>query len=110
MDLLPRPAWMRHVQVGDVLRKGSGPFRVVREVARRRDGRLRSVTFAIRRCSWTHRCYTVYNESDLRVLGYRRVRVKRRALRARIDKAIYRAIHEPSDRRSMTCCDVEGVA
>ena len=102
-------SWMRDVVVGSVLAGPSG-WRVVREVSRYANGDLRSVTFAIKRCSWTHRCYTIYGYNDLRQLGYRMVRVRPRALRSRMDRKIRVAIHEPSDRKSMTCCDVEGVA
>lgn len=103
-----QPRWMYRLQVGDVITNG-GPFRIVRELTRRRDGRLSSVILAIRRCSWTHRCYTYLNATDLRCMGYRRVRVKRRALRKRIDKLIIAAIHQPAkEKYILTCCDVEG--
>lgn len=102
--------WMADVVVGSVLRSRSGAWRVVREVNRYRNGDLRSVTFAIKHCSWTHRCYTIYGYTDLRAMGYSMVPVKPRALRTRLDKRINRAIHEPCTQKSMTCCDVEGVA
>lgn len=107
---VPQPSWMRGLKVGDVIRKGDGPFRVVRELMRRRDGRLYSVSLTIRRCSWTHRCYTILNATDLRQQGYRQVRVRRRPLRKRIDRAILKAIHEPAWQKSLTCCDVESVS
>lgn len=110
MQRLPQPRWMRTVQAGDVIRRPNGPFRVVREVSRYPDGRLRSVWLVIRRCSWTHRCYTILGYTDLRILGYRRVRVKRRALRRCIDKKIQAALHERGWENSLRCCDVEGVA
>jgi hypothetical protein len=106
----PQPAWMARVVVGSVLASGDGPWRVVREVTRYNGGRLRSVTFAIRRCSWTHRCYTVVHYNDLIQRGFRLVPVKPRQLRSRIDRRIDVAIHEPCTEKSMTCCDVEGVA
>lgn len=108
--LKPQPEWMMRVQVGDVIRKPGSPFRIVREVTRYGNGELRSVTLAIRRCSWTHRCYTILNCVDLRVLGYRPVAVKRRKLRSRMDRKIQHAIHEPCTQKSLTCCDVEGIA
>lgn len=106
----PQPEWMMRVKVGDVLRRFDGPFRIVREVSRYKNGELRSVTFAIRRCSWTGRCYTIYGNVDLRVLGYRLVQVKRRKLTSKMDRKIHRAIHEPCTQKSLTCCDVEGIA
>lgn len=102
--------WMKDVVVGSVLARRHGPWRVVREVCRYQNGDLRSVTFAIRRCSWTHRCYTIYGYTDLRVMGFRMVRVPPRTLRTRLDRRIHVAIHEPCTRKSMSCCDVEGVA
>lgn len=102
--------WMRDVVVGSVLAARSGSWRVVREVTRYRNGDLRSVTFAIRRCSWTHRCYTIYGYNDLIQCGFRMVRVAPRQLRTGLDRKIHVAIHEPCTRKSMTCCDVEGVA
>lgn len=102
--------WMKDVVVGSVLARPHGSWRVVRAVHRYQNGDLRSVTFAIRRCSWTHRCYTIYGYNDLRMLRFRMVRVEPRKLLTRIDRKIHAAIHEPCDRKSMTCCDVEGVA
>lgn len=40
-------------------------LRIVRHVGKHRDGRTRSLTFAIRRRSWTRRPTTVYNRVDL---------------------------------------------
>jgi len=102
--------WMADVVVGSVLASRGGPWRVVREVNRYQNGDLRSVTFAIRRCSWTHRCYTIYGYTDLKTHGFRLVPVEPRKLRGRLDRKIYVAIHEPCTQKSMTCCDVEGVA
>jgi len=104
--------WMRDVVVGSVLAEGSGAWRVVRDVHRYNDGDLRSVNFAIRRCSWTHRCYTVIGYSDLIQRGFRMVPVKPRRLTTALDRKIHRAIHEPCSKRpyAATCCDVEGVA
>lgn len=62
---------MLRVQVGDVVLTRAGLARVVRKVSRFPDGELRALTFAIKRCSWTHRPYTVLNYQDLRWNGYR---------------------------------------
>jgi hypothetical protein len=106
----PQPPWMMRVRVGDVIRRFDGPFRIVREVTRYHNGELRSVTVVIRRCSWTGRCYTILNATDLRVLGYRPVRVKRRKLLSKMDRKIRRAIDEPCTQKSLTCCAVEGIS
>ena len=103
-------SWMSSVVVGSVLARHGGQWRVVRRVCRYRNGDLRSVTFAIRRCSWTHRAYTIYGYNDLIQLRFRMVPVVRRRIRSRLDRKIATAIHEPSWCKSLTCCDVEGVA
>ena len=103
--------WMRTIGVGDVIARLNGPWRVVRQVSRYQDGDLRTVALSIKRCSWTHRCYTIYGYNDLRMLGYRKIAVKRRALRKAIDRQIAASIHQPAwERRILKCCDVEGVA
>ena len=109
----PQPKWMARVVIGSVLREGSGALRVVRNLSRKADGRLAYVTFTIRHCSWTGRCYTVCTASDLRMRGFRMVSVAPRPLRTRMDRKIYRAITGNECRRdgySVTCCQVEGVA
>jgi hypothetical protein len=110
------PAWVSRIRKGDVLRSGSGVLRVVREVSHseiRYSGppHIRtSVYFAIKRCSWTRRCYTVYTGNDLIQMGYRPVRA-RVTLRKSIDRAIERDIQRPGYHKpKLTCCDVEGVA
>ena len=105
----PQPRWFSRLRVGDVITNG-GAWRVVRAVSRYQNADLRSVRVVIQRCSWTHRCYTVLNAVDLRTFGYRLVPVKRRRLNKQIDKRIHIAIHEPGTKKSLTCCDVEGVA
>ena len=103
--------WMRTLQVGDVLAREHGPWRIVRRVSRYDDGDLRSVSFSIRRCSWTHRCYTVYWYNDLRMMGYRKIAVKRRRLTKRIDRQIAAAMNQDAwTPYILKCCDVEGVA
>lgn len=102
--------WMKSLQIGDVITNG-GRWRVVREVTRYNNGDLRSVTLAIRSCSWTGRCYTILNYTDLRCLGYRKVNVAPRKLRGRLDRKIHAAIHQPCHKPYiLTCCDVESAA
>lgn len=101
--------WILGLQVGDVVRSGNGALRVVRAIKHCRSGyktTRTSVTFSIRRCSWTHRCYTVLTCSDLLTLGYRPTRAKVK-LRKRIDRAIENDFH--ADKPVLTCCDVSGV-
>ena len=107
--LEPQPRWMLTLKVGHVIAKPHGPYRIVRDVSRYGNGDLRSVTLAIRRCSWTHRCYTILNYTDLRIFGYRRVRVKPRTLHGTMDRKIIAAMHQPAfEPFILTCCDVEG--
>jgi hypothetical protein len=103
--------WMRDVVRGSVLAEGSGTWRVVRSVSRYVNGDLRAVTFTIRHCSWTGRCYTILGYSDLIQRGFHMVRVQPRALRSKFDRVIDRAIHQPCyEPYAARCCDVEGVA
>ena len=103
--------WMRDLQVGDVLAPAYGQWRIVRAVSRYNDGDLRCVTFVIRRCSWTHRCYTVLSYTDLIHRGFTKVPVKPRKLTSLADRAVTAAIHQPAwEPRLLTCCDVEGVS
>jgi hypothetical protein len=106
-----QPRWMREVVKGSVLAEGSGTWRVVREAHRKPNGDLWGVTFAIRHCSWTGRCYTILTATDLKVRGFRLVRVAPRKLRSVIDRRIAASIRDHHARPyPATCCDVEGVA
>jgi hypothetical protein len=98
--------WMADVRVGDVLEDANGTQRVVREVKRYKDGELRSVCFAIRRCSWTGRCYTILGYTDLRYRGYRKV--GRTRMGSAIDWKIYKEIGNVNKPR-VSCCEVRGV-
>lgn len=103
--------WMRTLKVGHVITNG-GPYRVVRDLSRYNNGDLSYVYLSIRRCSWTHRCYTLLSYTDLRMFGYRRVRVKPRRLNQPIDRKINEAMRQPGCHRGalvLTCCDVEGL-
>lgn len=108
----PQPPWMRRVRVGDVLKDAVGNLRVVRE-ARHYGGRLYGVTFTIAHCSWTGRCYTILNATDLRQRGFRPVGVRRR-LNTKLDRQIADAIARNDlahrNGRALRCCDVEGIA
>lgn len=96
--------WIKEIRKGDILVEGDTP-RIVRNVQHGKNGYC-CVTLAIRRCSWTRRCYTVINASDLKQRRFRPTG-KRVRLDLPIDKAIEIAIQ--SREYTLTCCDVEGV-
>lgn len=95
------------VAPGDTVLVDGSPRLVRRATYDARDGLLRSLTVAIRRCSWTKRAYTVIVRSDFRVRGVRRTRAPRVRLRRRGDRQLARCIDETRD-RSLGCCDVAG--
>ena len=103
-------AWIKRIRKGDILRSGSGMLRVVRAVSHHGPSIPKTnVTFSIKRCSWTGRCYTVMTGNDLRQLGYRPTRGRMR-LRGKLDLLIEGDFGaSPGDTR-LTCCDVEGVS
>lgn len=103
--------WMTDLRVGDVIAREHGSWRIVRKVTRYRNGELRSVTLAIRVCSWTRRCYTILGYTDLRVLGYRRV-ARNAKLDGPLDGRFQRAINEPCSQRpyALSCQEVRGIA
>lgn len=109
--------WINHIEAGDVVKSGNGLLRVVRHVCHSvvTSGGTRphirtTVVFAIKHCSWTHRCYTIYTGNDLVQMRYRPTRAKV-SLRKRIDRAIAEEFRRPGNikRARLTCCDVESV-
>ncbi len=108
----PQPEWMATLQPGDVLTNGHD-FRVVRAVSYwtrgPSQGRLWGVNFAIRRCSWTGRCYTTVTAHDLRLRGFTKVPGVRVKLHTDLDQRIARALQHWSH-WDAKCCDVAGVA
>ena len=100
--------WMRTVDVGDVLETANGTQRVVRKVSRFKDGDLRCLFFAIRRCSWTHRPYTLYFYTDLRLMGFRPTGAKY-GLSTDLDQQLAGDIAD-HNRRTLDCCAVKGIA
>ncbi len=106
----PEKDWRDELRAGDVITEG-GRWRIVRASTYKSDGTLCAVSLAIRRCSWTHRCYTTIMRVDLKQRGFRPVQVPRRRLSARIDRLIRQSIgHVVKRRTDLTCCDVETVA
>jgi hypothetical protein len=95
--------WMRTVEVGDVLRNTEGTLRVVRHVRRLANGTLCSVTFAIRRCSWTGRGHTIYSFTELRMQGWCPVGV-RLPLDGELDAALEYDIVNGAVTKLVTCC------
>jgi hypothetical protein len=103
-------SWVKRIRKGDVLRAGSGVLRIVRAVQHTGLSIPKtSVTFAIRHCSWTHACYTVYTGNDLRQMGYSPVRASFK-LTGKLDRMIEQDFGKPGYERKLTCCDVIGVA
>jgi hypothetical protein len=103
--------WFRDLAVGDILQERSGAFRVVRNVSRYKDGDLRCVALAIRRCSWTRRAYTIVFYNDLRHRGFRKVANVRATLTRPLDLKIQAAIHQPAwEPKCATCHDTRGIA
>ncbi len=106
--------WRDSLEVGDVITNG-GSWRIVRKVSRwsnhwSKETRVRSITLAIRHCSWTHRCYTVVTRSDLKQRGFKKVAARVQLKSSGIDAKIKAAIHQDSwEPKLLTCCDVEGL-
>ena len=103
--------WRDRLSVGDSVLSKRGTRRTVRHISRDTNGYLHCVAFSILRCSWTHACYTIYTRNDLRCLGFKPSKAKKRTLTKRIDKRIYldivNSVGKPC--RKLKCCDVKGV-
>ena len=95
--------WWPDIRVGDVLKAPSGALRCVRYVSL---GYRNYVGLAIRHCSWTHRCYTLYTTNELHGIGYT-LAGARFALRTKMDRRIARNI--TTRERDLKCCDVVGL-
>ena len=107
--MLRQLPWFTTLQVGDVIARPGGPWRVVRAISRRAYG-LYAVTLLIRRCSWTGRCYTILNATDLRVQGYKPVRGAHWPCRTAFDRRVHKAITDDGVRPyPLRCCDVVGI-
>jgi hypothetical protein len=103
-----RHSWIKNIQAGDVLKSGSGLLRVVRKVTHSKT--RCSVTFTIKHCSWTGRCYTTMSSSDLITFGYVSTGKKYPLTATMVDREIAYCIanHDIKD-QTLKCCDVEGV-
>lgn len=71
------------------------------------NGRLYSITFAIKRCSWTGRCYTILNRHDIKNYKLKPTGTRSR-MRTLLDRKLNAAIISRS--RNLDCCDVKGVS
>lgn len=99
-------AWIRGIRKGDVIRAGNS-LRIVRDVTHTASGHT-YVTLAIRRCSWTGRCYTVLTQHDLRSRGFEPTG-KRMRLRGELDWEIEQNLNLSARDRNLGCCDVRSV-
>jgi len=111
---MTRPEWINRIQAGDVLETPHGDQRLVRHVHRREGKRGHPskvwVYFAIRRCSWTGRCYTLYSSEDDYLRRMRFVgpfRGKLTALDFRINRDIETCPNPGS--YAAKCCEVRSV-
>lgn len=99
--------WRDTIRMGDVLRIGEdGAFRVVRYCNYKQNNILTSVSFIIRHCSWTGRCYTYLTRSDLKTYS-------KAGFRVRLDQefdAKMAAEMTNHDQYTFSCCDVRGIA
>ena len=99
--------WFDTVKRGDVLIDKFGNERIVRAVHKYKSNIC--LTFAIRHCSWTGRCYTVLNKADLIYRGFRYSGVTL-PLKDPIDKAIDHDItYEHRFRQKTPCCKVVAI-
>lgn len=102
--------WRDKIKVGNVLiHRKSGTARIVRKVSYFRDGRINYVYFSIKRCSWTHSCYTMYGRYDIKIL-FKKSEMKRQKLNTKLDKKILIEMERAlKTERQIDCCDVKEV-
>lgn len=97
------------IRPGDTVFVGKNTPRLVRAVGRDARGRVRSLTFAIRACSWTRRPYTVYTRTDLRLMNARPSGWPRATFGLPSDQELLRNIRaDASSPPTLDCCDVRG--
>jgi hypothetical protein len=106
----PSWSWIKRIQKGDVLKSGSGVFRVVRYVAHHGPSLGKtSVYFTIRHPSWTGRPYTAVNGSDLRTFGYSPTHVRLK-LNKEFDKKLEEDFQAPNTIQwNFRAADVRGI-
>lgn len=106
------PAWMwlDKIQEGDILLEQGRSERVVRNAHYGKNGKLYSVTFTIKHCSWTGRCYTVLIRADLKTRRFAPTGKKYKAkteLDTKIKEEVNNSYNPPEIK--LHCCDVKGV-
>ncbi len=107
----PDPAWqwLDQIKIGDILLERGKSERTVREINRYKNGTMRSVSFSILRCSWTHRCYTTVTRSELKTRRFSHSG-KRKESASPIDKLIaHDLIYWEKEKQRLDCCDVKGI-
>lgn len=105
-------SWLDRLCIGDIVYEGGSPSRprVVRNVSYCKSGLLRSVTFSIRRRSWTGRCYTVVGRTDLKTRCFAPARacIKNFTL---LDKMIaHDILYWDKSKQRVSPADVRGIA
>jgi hypothetical protein len=95
------------IQTEDLIRL-NGAIRIARSV-KRKGGRVKSVIFAIRRCSWTRRPYTVINRADMYLKPLEIVAKGFSLCRGPIDAMLQSDIEARGGPSLLECCDVIGV-
>lgn len=105
----PSIDWRDKIQIGDVL-ENKGGQRIVRKVSYDSRGKLRFVHFAIKRCSWTHACYTLYSRYELDYLGYRPTGVRKTKMTLLDKRILHDIMAHGKIKRTLDCCDVKGIA
>jgi len=106
--------WRDTLSEGDIIRSASGDLRVVRKASywdkpyrNRPAGMLYGVYLLIRNCSWTGKCYTVINRSDLVSRKFEPT-----GLRWESDAAFKVLLEKemgPNKPLALHCCDVKGI-
>ena len=105
---IEREATIDSLSAGDLVRR-NGRLRVVRDVARKAGGRVRSVTFSIQRCSWTRRPYTTVGRSDMYAGTLEVVCRGYGVSRGPLEVLLQRDIEAKGAASLLECCDVVGV-
>jgi hypothetical protein len=108
----PKKDWRDELKANDILITKSGDLRVIRDAVYFRDGILRSVILAIRKCSWTRSSTTMYSRADLKTLKFRKAFVKFKPTEAddKFQEFVRKERRNPSTCRNYTCIDAKSFA
>jgi hypothetical protein len=102
-----REALIDSIEDGDLIRL-NGTLRVARSVSRR-EGRVKSITFAIRRCSWTRRPYTVVGRTDMYLKPLEIVAKGFGLCHGPLDMFLQSDVEARGGPSLLQCCDVIGI-